>query len=188
MAGRSSSSQGRSADADTTGYLLAMAVLGVGSVPFCRLLGEQGWLPGWLAVWGMAGYVALTVGAVIELTTGWAVIVVFAVVGGLFELVLGLRLVARGFQRVPRPGGLGAGHPPTPEEHLAAFRVHLAISVAAVAICVLVNLAVNLTAGLTADWSAWWSLWAVLGCSIGLMVHGLVAHVARLADPGGAER
>ncbi len=91
-----------STDADTTGYLLAMIALGVGSVPFCRALERGRWLPSWLARWGMVGYAALVIGALLELATGRAVTVLFAVPGGLFELTLGLVLLKRGFGR-PTP-------------------------------------------------------------------------------------
>lgn len=86
-----------SADADTTGYLLAMIALGLGSVPFCHVLGQGGWLPTWLARWGVVGYALLVAGALLELTTGRAVTLLFAVPGGLFELTLGLYLLWRGF-------------------------------------------------------------------------------------------
>ena len=83
--------------ADTNGYLLAMIALAVGSIPFCQTLGRRRWIPQRLATWGLYGYVALGLGAVIELVTGRSLAVVFAVPGGLFELALGLRLIWRGF-------------------------------------------------------------------------------------------
>lgn len=91
-----------STDADTTGYLLAMIALGVGSLPFLRALDRGRWLPTWLARWGMVGYAALVAGAVLELATGRALTVFFAAPGGLFELTLGLVLLRRGFDR-PAP-------------------------------------------------------------------------------------
>ncbi|MEL7155347.1 MAG: DUF4386 family protein [Actinomycetota bacterium] len=86
-------------DADVTGYLLAMLALATGSIPFCRSLGRGRWLPGFMARWGTFGYAALGVGALVELATGRAVTVVFAVPGGLFELALGLYLLRFGFRR-----------------------------------------------------------------------------------------
>ncbi len=88
-----------SADADTTGYLLAMIALGLGSVPFFHALGRGCWLPIWLTRWGIAGYVALLVGAGLELGTDRGLSVFFAIPGGLFELTLGLYLLRRGFGR-----------------------------------------------------------------------------------------
>jgi hypothetical protein len=84
-------------DADLTGYLLAMSVLGAGSIPFFQALGRRQLLPRRLATWGVVGYAALSAGALVELTTGRAVSVVFAVPGGFFEVALGLYLVRRGF-------------------------------------------------------------------------------------------
>lgn len=86
-----------SADADTTGYLLAMIALGLGSVPFCHVLGRGRWLPAWLARSGIVGYVLLGIGALLEFATGQGVTVFFAVPGGLFELALGIYLLWRGF-------------------------------------------------------------------------------------------
>jgi hypothetical protein len=77
-------------------YQLAMLSLGLGSLPFCLVLYRQRWLPGWLAIWGFAGYALLAAGAAAELL-GAAVGLVLAVPGGLFEIVFGLLLLARGF-------------------------------------------------------------------------------------------
>ena len=74
----------------------AMLVLGVGSVPFCRALLRDQFVPRWLAVWGMVGYAVLAAGALMELV-GLAVGLVLAIPGGLFEVALGVILVARGF-------------------------------------------------------------------------------------------
>lgn len=85
--------------ADTNGYLLAMIALSVGSIPFCKTLGRRRRIPQPLATWGIFGYAALAMGALVELATGRSVAVVFAVPGGLFEFALGLRLIWRGFDR-----------------------------------------------------------------------------------------
>ncbi|NUT33107.1 MAG: DUF4386 domain-containing protein [Hamadaea sp.] len=83
------------AAADLT-YQLAMVALGLGSMPLCLALRRQRWLPGWLALWGCAGYALLAAGAVAELM-GVTVGILPAVPGGLFEVVLGVLLLARGF-------------------------------------------------------------------------------------------
>ncbi|MER5702817.1 DUF4386 domain-containing protein [Micromonospora sp. NPDC002296] len=77
-------------------YQGAMLSLGLGSLPFCLALDRQRWLPRWLAVWGFAGYALLATGAAAELM-GAGVGVVLAIPGGLFEIVFGLLLLARGF-------------------------------------------------------------------------------------------
>ena len=87
-------------------YQLAMIILGIGSVPFCWVLMRDRFLPGWLASYGIVGYVLLAAGALLQLF-GLAVALVFSIPGGLFEVAFGLILIARGF-RAPtatgRPG------------------------------------------------------------------------------------
>lgn len=83
--------------ADTTGYLLGMIALSVGSVPFLKTLRRHPLIPQSLATWGVYGYATLATGALLELTTGRPLAVIFAVPGGLFELALGLRLIRLGF-------------------------------------------------------------------------------------------
>lgn len=85
------------ADADATGYLLAMIALAGGSIPFCQTLRRGRYIPPTLATWGIYGYTALAAGAFLELVTGRPIAVIFAVPGGLFELVLGLSVVRHGF-------------------------------------------------------------------------------------------
>ena len=92
------------ANADNVGYLLAMLALAIGSVPFCLALGRERWLPKWMALWGAIGYLALGIGSALELATGRSLAILFAMPGGLFELVLGLFLVWRGFRRVDPAG------------------------------------------------------------------------------------
>lgn len=92
-------------DADNTGYLLAMIALGAGSLPFWHVVGRGPWVPNRLALWGIAGYLSLASGALIELTTGREVTVIAAIPGGLFEVVLGLYLVVRGFGTTTRREG-----------------------------------------------------------------------------------
>jgi hypothetical protein len=77
-------------------YQIAMFSLGIGSLPFCRALLRDQLVPVWLAVWGILGYAALAAGALLELV-GLQVGLVFSIPGGLFEVALGLILVARGF-------------------------------------------------------------------------------------------
>jgi hypothetical protein len=74
-----------------------MLVLGVGSMPFCSALLRGQFVPGWLAVWGIVGYAVLSAGALLELV-GLTVGLALAIPGGLFEVALGLTLIARGFR------------------------------------------------------------------------------------------
>jgi hypothetical protein len=89
-------------DADNTGYLLAMIALGVGSLPFWHAAGRGHWLSNRFALWGIAGYLVLACGALLELTTGREVTIIAAVPGGLFEFAIGLYLLVRGFGTATR--------------------------------------------------------------------------------------
>jgi len=85
------------AEADNTGYLLGMIALGVGSVPFWLVVGRGPWLSKRFALWGIVGYVALAAGALLELTTGRDVVIIASLLGGLFEVAVGIHLLRRGF-------------------------------------------------------------------------------------------
>jgi Domain of unknown function (DUF4386) len=87
--------------ANDLAYQSAMLALGVGSVPFCRTLQRDHLLPGWLGIWGLVGYAVLATGALLELV-GLDLGLVLALPGGLFEVVLGVTLIARG---LPEPIG-----------------------------------------------------------------------------------
>lgn len=82
-------------------YQLAMLVLGAGSVAFCVLLFRSGLAPSSLALLGVAGYALLALGCVLELL-GLPVGPLLSLPGGLFELVLGGWLMAKGFRPVTR--------------------------------------------------------------------------------------
>ncbi|MFD1147156.1 DUF4386 domain-containing protein [Saccharothrix hoggarensis] len=77
-------------------YQIAMMSLGVVGVLFCRVLLRARLVPRFLAVWGLAGYAVFLAGAVLEVL-GHGVGVALSVPGGLFEVALGVLLVARGF-------------------------------------------------------------------------------------------
>ena len=85
-----------SVEGNNLAYQFAMLILGIGSVPLCRALLRDRFVPGWLAIWGIVGYAVLAAGALLELA-GLAVGLVLATPGGLFEVALGLILMARGF-------------------------------------------------------------------------------------------
>ncbi len=104
-----------SAEINSLAYQVAMLILGVGSVLFCRALLRDKFVPRWLVVWGIVGYALLATGALLELI-GLAVGLVLAVPGGLFEVALGLILMARGF---PEP----LGTPPATQLRAADARL-----------------------------------------------------------------
>lgn len=77
-------------------YWFAMTGLALGSVLFCRVLLRARLVPPFLAMWGVVGYAVLATGGVLELL-GYDVGLVLSGPGGLFEIALGVLLVARGF-------------------------------------------------------------------------------------------
>ncbi|MFG3604333.1 DUF4386 family protein [Micromonospora chersina] len=111
-------------------YQLAMLSLGLASLPFCLALNRQRWLPSWLAIWGSVGYALLAAGAAAELM-GAAVGLVLAIPGGLFEIVFGLLLLARGFapSTAAQPGAASGG----PSSAAAAVEGGFRVSRAALA-------------------------------------------------------
>lgn len=81
-------------------YQLAMMVLGVGSLLFCYVLYQSKLIPRFMAAWGFLGYMALALGAVLELF-GFNMGLLYAIPGGLFELVLPAWLIVKGFNSSP---------------------------------------------------------------------------------------
>jgi Domain of unknown function (DUF4386) len=79
-------------------YQLAMLSLGVGSVALCALLYRVRLLPAWLALWGVAGYALLGLGALLEMS-GIHYGIMLSIPGGLFELWLGIVLIIKGFNK-----------------------------------------------------------------------------------------
>jgi hypothetical protein len=83
-------------------YQVGMAALGLGSLFFCRLLYRAGLVPRPLAMWGLIGYAVFLAGALLELF-GLPAGLVFSIPGGLFEVVFGGWLIARGFTSPQTP-------------------------------------------------------------------------------------
>lgn len=88
-------------DANDVAYQLAMAALGFASLFFCALLFRARLVPRFLAVWGFVGYAVFLIGALLELAgvAGWGL--PLSIPGGLFELVLGVWLIVKGFSSQP---------------------------------------------------------------------------------------
>jgi hypothetical protein len=71
--------------------------LGLGSVLMCGSLLRTRLVPRWLAVWGVVGYAIFLAGAIAELL-GIPIGIALSIPGGLFELVLGIWLLVKGFE------------------------------------------------------------------------------------------
>lgn len=78
-----------------TAFLVAMVVLGLGSLPLCLLLYRERLIPHPLAMLGLVGYGALAVGAGLELA-GHGALTMLVVPGAVFELGAPLWMIVRG--------------------------------------------------------------------------------------------
>ncbi len=76
-------------------YQLAMLTLGVGSIGFCYALWKLKWVPTFLAIWGLVGYLGLALGAISELF-GYPIGLIMSLPGGLFEVAFGIWLCLKG--------------------------------------------------------------------------------------------
>jgi Domain of unknown function (DUF4386) len=79
-----------------TAYLVGMLALGLGSLPFCYLLYRSRLVPRSISVLGLIGYSALLTGSSIELF-GINLYMLHYLPGGLFELILPIWLIVKGF-------------------------------------------------------------------------------------------
>jgi hypothetical protein len=83
--------------ANTLAYQVAMMSLGFASLFMCALLFRTRLIPRILAVWGFVGYAIFMAGAIVEIF-GVHIGVMLSIPGGLFELIVGLWLIFKGFQ------------------------------------------------------------------------------------------
>jgi Domain of unknown function (DUF4386) len=81
-------------------YQIGMIAGGIGGVVFCGVLLRARLVPRLLAGWGLVGYAALGLGAVLEIA-GIPAGLVLSVPGGLFEVALAMILIIRGFPAEP---------------------------------------------------------------------------------------
>lgn len=75
---------------------IAMIGLGIGGFFFCRALDQASLVPRSLCALGMVGYPVLTAGESLDLL-GYGIGMVHFAPGGVFEVVLGVLLIVRGF-------------------------------------------------------------------------------------------
>ncbi len=77
-------------------YHLGMAVWGVGGVILCSLLYQSKLVPEFFPVFGLAGYLIFITGTLLALF-GYPYGVMLSIPGGLFEIILGVWLIIKGF-------------------------------------------------------------------------------------------
>ena len=85
-------------------YHLGMAIWAIGGLLFCAVLAKSGLLPRLFPLWGIFGYLVLTLGSISGLFGHNETIEIISVVpGGLFEITLSLWLIFKGFNRQSLP-------------------------------------------------------------------------------------
>ena len=77
-------------------YNFGMAFVGIASLMLCYTLYRAKLVPRILAVWGLVGYAIILCGSVLEVL-GFNLLTIHAIPGGLWELFIGVWLIAKGF-------------------------------------------------------------------------------------------
>ncbi len=85
-----------SVQASLYSYQIAMFFVGLAGVTLCYTFYRAKLVPGWLAVWGLVGYAIHFAGAVLEIL-GFNMGLIPVIPGGLWELFIGVWLIAKGF-------------------------------------------------------------------------------------------
>ena len=107
-----------SEQADVYAYEIGMMAVGVAGTMLCTVFYRATLVPRPVAVWGLVGYLLLLSGSALQVL-GFDLRLVHTIPGGLWELFIGVWLIAKGFEARPasRPRaatepGLAAGAPP----------------------------------------------------------------------------
>ena len=77
-------------------YHIAMFTLGIAGLLLCYTFYRAKLVPGLAAVWGLIGYATILCGSVLEVL-GFNLLSIHAILGGLWELFIGVWLIAKGF-------------------------------------------------------------------------------------------
>lgn len=84
-------------DANDYAYQIGMLAVCLAGLIFSRVLLRARLVPAFLAVWGLAGYAVFLAGTILEVL-GFGAGLVLSIPGGLFEVALGVWLLAKGFE------------------------------------------------------------------------------------------
>jgi hypothetical protein len=79
-----------------------MSAVGVAGLILCSMFYKTQLVPRLLAVWGLIGYAILLFGSVLQVL-GFNLSSIHAIPGGLWELSIGVWLIAKGFSSTPVP-------------------------------------------------------------------------------------
>jgi len=77
-------------------YNIAMTTLGISGLILCYSFYKSRLIPRLLAVWGLVGYAVILCGSVLEVL-GFNLLTIHAIPGGLWEVFIGVWLIAKGF-------------------------------------------------------------------------------------------
>jgi hypothetical protein len=77
-------------------YNIAMTTLGISGLILCYSFYKSKLIPRFLAVWGLVGYAVILGGSVLEVL-GFDLLTIHAIPGGLWEIFIGVWLIAKGF-------------------------------------------------------------------------------------------
>ena len=90
------------AEANLYAYEFAMTTLGVAGLILCSAFFRSHLIPRPLAVWGLVGYAVILCGSVLEIL-GFNLNSIQAIPGGLWEVFIGVWLIAKGFNNPAVP-------------------------------------------------------------------------------------
>ncbi len=89
-------------------YNIAMLTLGISGLLICWVLYRMRLIPRPLAVWGLIGYAIILGGSALEIL-GVDLMSFHAYPGGLWEVVIGVWLIVKGFNPLPAPTNTSTG-------------------------------------------------------------------------------
>ncbi len=81
-------------------YQIGMIFLGLAGLMLCWAFFRSNLVPTFVAIWGLVGYATILTGSVVEVL-GFNLSLIHTIPGGLWELFIGVWLIARGFKPVP---------------------------------------------------------------------------------------
>jgi hypothetical protein len=86
-------------------YQISMIAVGLAGLMLCYTFYRAKLVPRPVAVWGLAGYATILCGSVLEVL-GFDLRLIHTIPGGLWELFIGVWLIAKGFSASPVPSEL----------------------------------------------------------------------------------
>ena len=88
--------------ANVYSYQLGMVAVGVAGVMLCYSFCKTKLVPRVVAIWGLVGYATIFCGSILEIL-GFDLRLIHTIIGGLWELFIGIWLLVKGFNPVPGP-------------------------------------------------------------------------------------